>query len=329
MLILRQKKILGQHLSSEITDQKLYNKRRVFINSAFATFASTNLALFPTNKAFSEKVKSLAYKKIDYKKTGYILNSATKYSDITSYNNFYEFGTGKSDPSKYAPKLLKVDPWSVKISGLVRKEKTFSYEELFKISSMEERIYRLRCVEGWSMVVPWIGYSLKKLLEKVQPLGSAKFVEFTTLADPSQMPGVGGFNQVLNWPYREGLRIDEAYNPLTLMTFGLYGQTLPEQNGAPVRVIVPWKYGFKSAKSIVKIKFIEKMPLTSWVDSAPGEYGFYSNVNPNVPHRRWSQQTERRIGSGIFSKRHKTLMFNGYSEEVASLYRGMDLKKFF
>jgi sulfoxide reductase catalytic subunit YedY len=180
------------------------------------------------------------------------------------------------------------------------------------------------------MVIPWIGYSLKKLLELAQPLGSAKFVEFTTLADPNQMPAVGGFNPVLNWPYLEALRIDEAYHPLTLMTFGLYGHNLPEQNGAPVRVIVPWKYGFKSAKSIVRIKFVENMPLTSWVESAPGEYGFFSNVNPNVPHRRWSQKTERRIGEGgIFSKRHKTLMFNGYANEVSNMYTGMDLKKFF
>tara|TARA_X000001036_G_C20575254_1_gene764359 strand:- start:153 stop:1133 length:981 start_codon:yes stop_codon:yes gene_type:complete len=326
MLILSSKKVSGENLSSQITDQKDYDNRRLLIKSAFATLAATNLTIVPMQEVYS---KSSSFDKIKHKKSLYKLNPVTNFSDVTSYNNFYEFGTGKSDPSKYAPKLLKVDPWSVEISGLVLKEKTISYEELLKISSMEERIYRLRCVEGWSMVIPWVGYSLKKVLEKVQPLGSAKFVEFTTLADPNQMPEVGGFNPVLNWPYREGLRIDEAYHPLTLMTFGLYGRRLPEQNGAPVRIVIPWKYGFKSAKSVVKIKFLEKMPMTSWVDSAPSEYGFYSNVNPNVPHRRWSQQTERRIGGGIFSKRKKTLIFNGYKDEVSSLYRGMDLKKFF
>ncbi len=329
MLKSPQKEIFGSNLSSQITDKKFYDHRRTIIKSAFASFAATNLTLFPTNSAYPGKIDRFVADEIKHKKTHHKINPVTKFSDATSYNNFYEFGTGKSDPSKYAPKFLKVDPWSVEISGLVLKEKTFSYEELIKISSMEERIYRLRCVEGWSMVIPWIGYSLKKVLEKVQPLGSAKFVEFITLADPSQMPGVGGFNQILNWPYREGLRIDEAYHPLTMMTFGMYGKRLPKQNGAPVRLIVPWKYGFKSAKSIVKIKLVDKLPLTSWVNSAPGEYGFYSNVNPNVPHRRWSQKTERRIGGGIFSKRNKTLMFNGYSNEVASLYSGMNLKKFF
>jgi sulfoxide reductase catalytic subunit YedY len=325
-----QKKIFGENLYSLITDQKYYKNRRILLKSGLTTLAFANPPLVLSKETNLKKSKKGTLDRIEFEKSQHNLKPITKYTDVTSYNNFYEFGTGKSDPSKFAPKFLKVDPWSIEITGLVLKAKTINYEQLYKISSMEERVYRLRCVEGWSMIVPWIGYSLKKVLETVQPLGSAKFIEFTTLADPSQMPAVGGFNPVLNWPYREALRIDEAYNPLTLMTFGLYGKKLPEQNGAPVRVIVPWKYGFKSAKSIVRIKFVEKMPLTSWVESAPGEYGFYSNVNPNVPHRRWSQQTERRIGEGgIFSKRHKTLMFNGYADEVSSMYTGMDLKKFY
>ena len=298
---------------TEITPEKIYEDRRSFVKSIGYGLGTLSLGILPFSK---ETIAANNENKI------------TSYEDITTYNNYYEFGTGKSDPY-IRSQNFKTNPWNLRIEGEVEKPLELSIEEILTSFPSEERILKLRCVEGWSMVIPWIGYSLKKLLDKVQPLGSAKFLEFTTLADPNQMPGVGGFNQVLNWPYQEGLRIDEAYHPLTLMTFGLYGEKLPEQNGAPIRVIVPWKYGFKSAKSIVRIKFVEKMPLTSWVDSAPNEYGFYSNVNPNVPHRRWSQQTERRIGGGIFSKRHQTLMFNGYSEEVANLYGGMDLKKFF
>ena len=331
MLNKYQKKILGENLNSQITDQKFYSKRRLLLQSSLSVLGLANLSpTFAEQKNTAKNnIKSFS-KVLSHSKSNYILKPLTEYQDATTYNNFYEFGTNKSDPSKLAPKLLKVYPWSIEITGLVSKPKRFDLDQLFKIAPLEERVYRLRCVEGWSMVIPWIGYSLKKLLEIVQPLGSAKFVEFTTLADPKQMPEVGSFNPALNWPYKEALRIDEAYHPLSLLTFGIYGEKLLNQNGAPVRVIVPWKYGFKSPKSIVKINLVEKLPLTSWVDSAPSEYGFYSNVNPNVPHRRWSQETERRIGEGgIFSKRHKTLLFNGYGEEVSSLYEGMNLKTFF
>ena len=252
----------------------------------------------------------------------------TSYKYITTYNNFYEFGMDKSDPAAYA-ESLQTRPWTITIEGLVKKPVTLDIDALLKLAPMEERIYRMRCVEGWSMVIPWDGYSLSKLLNQVQPLGSAKYVEFVSLADKKQMPGVK--SNVIDWPYQEGLRLDEAMNPLTLLTFGLYGEALPKQNGAPVRIVVPWKYGFKSAKSIVKIRLTEEMPKTSWGRSAPREYGFYSNVNPLVDHPRWSQATERRIGdsNGVFAPKIKTQMFNGYSDQVASMYSGMDLKKFF
>jgi len=219
-------------------------------------------------------------------------------------------------------------PWTVRVDGLVNKPMDIGLEDLLRLSPMEERIYRLRCVEGWSMVIPWVGYSLSKLIDKVQPQGSAKFLEFTTLADPAIMPGVR--SRVLDWPYVEGLRMDEARHPLTLLAMGMYGQVLPGQNGAPVRLVVPWKYGFKSAKSLVRIRFVEQQPVSAWGRAAPGEYGFYSNVNPQVNHPRWSQATERRIGEGgLFAPRRQTQMFNGYAEQVAHLYAGMDLKKFF
>jgi sulfoxide reductase catalytic subunit YedY len=244
----------------------------------------------------------------------------------TTYNNFYEFGLDKDEPAQNAHRL-KTRPWTVQIEGEVKKPMTLDIDALLKLAPLEERIYRLRCVEGWSMVIPWIGYSLSELIKKVEPTGNAKFVEFVTLADPKQMPGVG--SRVLNWPYVEGLRIDEAMHPLALLGLGMYGQTLPNQNGAPVRLVVPWKYGFKSAKSIVKIRFVKEQPRTAWNVSAPSEYGFYSNVNPNVDHPRWSQATERRIGEdGFFTKKRKTLMYNGYPE-VAPLYAGLDLKKYF
>jgi methionine sulfoxide reductase catalytic subunit len=262
--------------------------------------------------------------------TAMTMEKVTPYQDATTYNNFYEFGTDKGDPVKYAG-TLKPRPWTVQIEGAVKKPMTLGIEELLKLAPMEERIYRLRCVEGWSMVIPWAGYSLSALINKVEPTGNAKFVEFITLADKAQMPGLS--SSVLDWPYIEALRLDEAMQPLTLLTFGAYGEVLPNQMGAPVRLIVPWKYGFKSGKSIVKIRFVEKQPKTSWEKSAPQEYGFYSNVNPDVPHPRWSQATERRIdgASGInalIAPRKKTLLFNGYSE-VAPLYAGMDLKKFY
>ncbi len=250
----------------------------------------------------------------------------TPMADAISYNNFYEFGLDKGDPSARAGSL-KTRPWTVRIDGEVKKPLTLDIDSLLKLAPIEERLYRLRCVEGWSMVIPWSGYSLAELIRKVEPTGNARFVEFTTLADPAQMPGLD--SRVLSWPYVEGLRLDEAMHPLTLLSLGMYGQVLPNQNGAPVRIIVPWKYGFKSAKSIVRIRFTEAQPRTAWNSTAPDEYGFYSNVNPNVDHPRWSQATERRIGEdGFLTRKRKTLMFNGYPE-VASLYSGMDLKRFF
>jgi len=257
----------------------------------------------------------------------YVLDKPTSLLDASSYNNFYEFGTDKSDPVKNAH-TLKTASWSVQVEGLVKKPMKITLEDLLKVHPMEERIYRMRCVEGWSMVIPWVGYSFSELVSKVEPLSNAKFVEFVSLADPKTMPFVG--SGILDWPYTEGLRMDEAMHPLTLLTFGMYGEVLPNQSGAPVRIVVPWKYGFKSAKSIVKIRFVEKMPSTAWNKAAANEYGFYSNVNPGVDHPRWSQATERRIGEdGLFAKKRKTLMFNGYEQQVGQLYAGMDLQKNF
>ena len=249
--------------------------------------------------------------------------SLTEFKDVTGYNNFYEFGTGKEDPAANAH-TLKTSPWSLTIEGECAKPGTYTLEDILKPHAFEERIYRLRCVEGWSMVIPWIGFPLADLLKRFEPTGNAKYVEFETLRDPEQMPGQRW--PVLQWPYVEGLRMDEAMHPLTLMAVGLYGAALPKQNGAPIRLVVPWKYGFKSIKSIVKIRFVERQPASSWMRAGPEEYGFYSNVNPDVDHPRWSQRTERRIGE--FLKR-KTLMFNGYADQVASLYTGMDLRKNF
>ena len=253
------------------------------------------------------------------------LEKPTAYSDATSYNNFYEFGTDKSDPARYAGSL-QTRPWTVVVEGEVRKPQTLGIDDLLKLAPMEERIYRLRCVEGWSMVIPWVGYSLAELIKRVEPTGNAKFVEFHTLADPKQMPGIR--SSVLDWPYVEGLRLDEAMHPLTLLAFGLYGEVLPKQNGAPLRLVLPWKYGFKSAKSLVKIRFVEQQPRTAWQKAAAQEYGFYSNVNPKVDHPRWSQATERRIGEdGLFQKKRPTLIFNGYEAQVGQLYAGLDLAR--
>ena len=249
------------------------------------------------------------------------------WKDATTYNNFYEFGTDKSDPYNEAHRLI-TSPWQVRVEGLVNKPTTFDIDDMRRLAPIEERIYRLRCVEGWSMVIPWLGYSLSNLIAKVQPQGSAKYVAFQTLADRETMPGLryGG----LDWPYSEGLRLDEAMHPMTLLTLGMYGKTLPNQSGAPVRLVVPWKYGFKSAKSIVTIRLTEKQPKTAWNEAAPHEYGFYSNVNPAVNHPRWSQATERRLGEGgLFAKRLETQLFNGYADEVGQLYAGMDLRRNF
>jgi methionine sulfoxide reductase catalytic subunit len=256
-----------------------------------------------------------------------VADALTPYRDVSTYNNFYEFGTRKDDPAKHAHRM-RTRPWTVQVDGLVHKPQTLDLDALLKLAPMEERIYRMRCVEGWSMVIPWLGYSLSALVSAVQPMGSAKFVEFYTLADPQVMPGLR--SRVLQWPYVEGLRLDEAMHPLTLLSFGLYGEVLPNANGAPVRLVVPWKYGFKSAKSIVRIRFVEQQPRTAWNVSAPHEYGFYSNVNPEVSHPRWSQATERRIGEGgLTARRQPTRMFNGYADQVAHLYAGMDLKRFY
>jgi sulfoxide reductase catalytic subunit YedY len=246
------------------------------------------------------------------------------FEEITGYNNFYEFGTGKNDPQRYAGRL-KTSPWKVKIDGLCAKPADYLLEDLIRPHQLEERTYRLRCVEAWSMVIPWVGIPLAEIIKRAEPQGKAAFVEFTTLMRPSEMPGQN--QPVLDWPYVEGLRMDEAMHPLTILAVGLYGKTLMNQNGAPVRLVVPWKYGFKSIKSIVRIRFVERQPNTAWNLANPSEYGFYSNVNPNVDHPRWSQKTERRIPG--FFKNHPTQMFNGYGDQVASLYAGMDLKRYY
>ncbi len=253
------------------------------------------------------------------------MEPATPYAEVTGYNNFYEFGTDKAEPARRAVSL-KTRPWTVAVDGEVRKPGTWDLDALLKLAPMEERVYRLRCVEGWSMVIPWVGYSLAELIRRVEPTGNAKYVEYYTLADAKQMPGVR--SSVLAWPYVEGLRLDEAMHPLTLLAFGLYGEVLPNQNGAPLRVVVPWKYGFKSGKSLVRIRFVEKRPMTSWHLAAANEYGFYANVNPKVDHPRWSQATERRIGEdGLFTRKRPTLMFNGYAAQVGQLYAGLDLAR--
>jgi sulfoxide reductase catalytic subunit YedY len=312
-------------LPSEITPEAVYRDRRLFMQRAAALAAGAGMAGWAERSAFAQQAGAA---KLAAQKSKYVLTEKpTPYKDVTTYNNFYEFGTDKSDPARYAH-TLKTRPWTVAVEGEVKRPKVYDIEELLKLAPMEERIYRLRCVEGWSMVIPWIGYSLSELIKRVEPTGNAKYVEFVTLADKARMPGLR--SPVLDWPYVEGLRMDEAYHPLALLTFGLYGEVLPNQNGAPVRMVLPWKYGFKSGKSIVKIRFVEKQPVSSWTKAASSEYGFYSNVNPEVDHPRWSQATERRIGEdGFLQRKRKTLMFNGYADQVASLYTGMDLRKFF
>ncbi len=312
--------------SSEITSKELYESRRDFMSEAVRSLGAIAAGISASGLLFGSQVAeaSTASKLTGLRKSAFSSSEATTpYKDVTTYNNFYEFGTDKYSPAKLAG-TLNTRPWSISIEGEVKHKKTFDIDALLKLAPLEERIYRFRCVEGWSMVVPWVGYSLSELIKKVEPNGNAKFVEFVTLQDPKQMPGVR--SSVLDWPYVEGLRMDEAMNPLTLLTMGLYGEVLPNQNGAPVRLITPWKYGFKSAKSIVKIRFTSTQPVNTWQKANANEYGFYSNVNPNVDHPRWSQARERRLGE--FSKR-ETLMFNGYSDQVAHMYAGMDLRKFF
>ena len=314
---------------SEITPQSLYAGRRDMMKLLATGVAGTAMAAWAGREALAQTPRPHKLAALPGAKSAVagavVMDKPTDYKDVTTYNNFYEFGTDKGDPVKNAH-TLKTSPWTVEIEGLVKKPGKYTLEDLLKLSAQEERIYRLRCVEGWSMVIPWVGYSLSELIKRVEPLGSAKYVEFLTLADPKTMPFVG--SSVLDWPYAEGLRMDEAMHPLTLLSFGMYGEVLPNQNGAPVRLVVPWKYGFKSAKSIVKIRFTDKQPATAWNKAARQEYGFYSNVNPNVDHPRWSQATERRIGEdGLFAKKRKTLLFNGYEAQVGQLYAGMDLRK--
>ncbi|HCY15746.1 MAG: mononuclear molybdenum enzyme YedY [Curvibacter sp. GWA2_64_110] len=313
-------------VSSEITPQGVYLQRRELIRLMAGGLAGAALASWAARDARAQPRLALAGAKSAVSGATTV-EKITEYKDVTSYNNFYEFGMDKSDPARNAH-TLKTSPWTVAVEGLVKKPANYALEDLLKLSAQEERIYRLRCVEGWSMVIPWVGYSLSELIKKVEPLGSAKYVEFVTQADRKTMPYVG--TRVLDWPYVEGLRMDEAMHPLTLLAFGLYGEVLPKQNGAPLRLVVPWKYGFKSGKSLVKIRFTDKEPMTAWHQAAPQEYGFYSNVNPGVDHPRWSQASERRIGEdGLFAKRRKTLMFNGYEAQVGQLYAGMDLKKYY
>jgi sulfoxide reductase catalytic subunit YedY len=303
--------------SSDITPRAIYLRRRELIAGIFA--AGVAGVALPVRAGS----KPLQGAKSPFSTT----EPLTRRDDATSYNNFYEFGTNKSDPAQYAGSLT-TEPWSVKVDGLVEKPGSYTLEDILKSAPLEERIYRLRCVEGWSMVIPWLGFPLAALLNRVQPNGNARYIAFETLVRPEEMPGQRGILQPLAWPYVEGLRLDEAMHPLTILAVGMYGETLPNQNGAPLRLVVPWKYGFKSIKSIVRIRAVETQPKTTWEMMAPEEYGFYSNVNPEVDHPRWSQATERRIGegSGLFAKRRPTLMFNGYADQVAALYSGLDLR---
>ena len=332
MLIKTHRDGFNHPLSSEITPQTIYTGRRDLMKFMATGVAGAAMATWAGREAHAQgsarpgKLAALAGVKSSVA-GALVMDKVTGYKDASTYNNFYEFGTDKADPARNAH-TLKTTPWTVEIEGLVKKPAKYTLEDLLKLSAQEERIYRLRCVEGWSMVVPWVGYSMSELIKRVEPLSNAKYVEFVTQADPKTMPFLG--SRVLEWPYVEGLRLDEAMHPLTLLTFGMYGEVLPNQNGAPVRLVVPWKYGFKSGKSLVKIRFTDKQPATAWNKAATEEYGFFSNVNPNVDHPRWSQATERRIGEdGLLAKKRKTLMFNGYEAQVGQLYAGMDLKKFY
>jgi sulfoxide reductase catalytic subunit YedY len=311
----------GDPKPSEITDESLFAARRRFLMLSSTAAVAAALAI-PAGavRAGDEPVPDFKNLKSSSFST---MEDKTSYRDATRYNNFYEFGTDKTDPERNAH-TLRTRPWTVAVEGEAHKPKAFGIDDLLKLVPLEERIYRLRCVEAWSMVIPWVGFPLAEVLKQVEPTGNAKFVEFTTLLDPERMPGQR--SEILDWPYVEGLRLDEAMHPLAILAVGLYGKVLPNQNGAPIRLVVPWKYGFKSVKSIVRIRLTENQPLTTWMKAGPREYGFYANVNPEVDHPRWSQARERRIGD--FLKR-PTLMFNGYGEQVAGLYAGMELQKFF
>ncbi len=307
-------------IPSEITGHELYLNRREFIKTTAAVGAALLIpACDSAPPADSGRMKLSGSRKSELSTN----EKLTPYKDVATYNNFYEFGTGKSDPAQHS-RNFQPRPWTLTVDGEVSKPKTYDVDELLKLEPLEERIYRMRCIEAWSMVIPWVGYSLSELIKRAEPNSRAKFVEFTTLHDPRRMPGQRG--PVLHWPYTEGLRMDEAMHPLTILCVGLYGEVLPNQNGAPLRVVIPWKYGIKSGKSLVRICFVEKQPLTTWNRAGPHEYGFYSNVNPAIDHPRWDQTKERRIGE--FFKR-PTLPFNGYAEQVAQLYAGMDLRKYF
>jgi sulfoxide reductase catalytic subunit YedY len=309
--------------SSEITDKKLYLNRREFIRATTGTAVAVATGALGGEAFLQAAAPAPHGRKLENVKPSPLSTDEkpNTWDQITTYNNYYEFGTDKDSPSMMS-RNLKTQPWTVAVEGECNKKATWNLEDILKGQTLEDRIYRHRCVEAWSMIIPWVGFPLADFIKKCEPTSKAKYIEFTTLYDPKQMPGVR--SPVLRWPYVEGLRLDEAMHPLTILTVGLYGEVVPNQNGAPLRLAAPWKYGFKHIKSIVKIKFTEKQPLNTWQESAPQEYGFYSNVNPSVDHPRWSQATERRIGEFL---RRKTLMFNGYGDQVASLYSGMDLKK--
>ena len=325
MLIGKPPDILSSEITSKSAYEKFLNRRRFLKGAALAGAAA--LGADRLSEVIAPRTRTWAATKLETVQSPLTTTGEqlTSYEDITHYNNYYEFGVEKDQPAKNAGKL-PTRPWVVKVEGQVAKPLTFDIDALLKLRPLEERVYRHRCVEAWSMVMPWAGYSLSELIKQCQPLSTAKFVQFLSYYD-QKVEGTWSYQSDIQWPYSEGLRMDEAMHPLTLLAFGLYGETLPNQDGAPVRIVLPWKYGFKSAKSIVTIKFVDKMPRTTWNDQAANEYGFYSNVNPNVDHPRWSQKTERRIGLPFYSQKRTTLMFNGYGDQVASMYSGMDLKK--
>ena len=317
--------------SSAITPKDQYLNRRRFLRGAASTAVAAGAAALGAERlaeVLSPRTAALAGTRLETVKSPLTTTGEelTSMKDVTTYNNFYEFGVDKGQPSQNAGDL-PTRPWAIRVDGMVKKPRTFDIEALLKLRPLEDRVYRHRCVEAWSMVIPWVGYSLSEFINQCEPLSSAKYVQFLSYYDKRVEKWAS--ETTIYWPYSEGLRMDEAMNPLALLTFGLYGEVLPNQNGAPVRQVVPWKYGFKSAKSIVAVRFLDRIPPTTWNDQAPNEYGFYSNVNPNVDHPRWSQRTERRIGQPFYAQRRTTLMFNGYGNQVASLYNGMDLRKFF